>query len=396
MHRMGVTFVLDRAGVTGPDGPSRDGVWDTSLTGIVPGLRLAAPRDAERLHDALHEALEVNDAPTVIRYSKDKLPDPIPAERHVGGVDVLRHAERHDVLVIGYGQMAGTALQVADRLTKQGLGVSVIDPLWALPVPPALVRLAADYSLVVTIEDGMVVGGLGSRVELALDAEGVDVPVREFGIPQEFLPMATRAELMEQLGLTPRQIARDVTELAMSVMPHVEFDLDDLDDLGTQDADPAAMPAGPVRRRSERTALAGSHGQRGPPAAGLCAAAVTRAGYRGQQLGELRCQQVLLPMPHAVLGERARTACVVDLRQWLPDQPAQRFGLDQVLRWHSDLLGDFIRRGTHHLPTGPGLGWVRCHECAWWGRPSWGTRMGGSCLADSWPTCCDAATHRSR
>ncbi|SBM43187.1 1-deoxy-D-xylulose 5-phosphate synthase dxs1 [Propionibacterium freudenreichii] len=252
MHHMGVTFVLDRAGVTGPDGPSHDGVWDTSLTGIVPGLRLAAPRDAERLHDALHEALEVNDAPTVIRYSKDKLPDPIPAERHVGGVDVLRHAERHDVLVIGYGQMAGTALQVADRLTKQGLGVSVIDPLWALPVPPALVRLAADYSLVVTIEDGMVVGGLGSRVELALDAEGVDVPVREFGIPQEFLPMATRAELMEQLGLTPRQIARDVTELAMSVMPHVEFDLDDLDDLGTQDADPAGhgRPGKPVRRRS--------------------------------------------------------------------------------------------------------------------------------------------------
>lgn len=249
MHHMGVTFVLDRAGITGPDGPSHDGVWDTSLTGIVPGLRLAAPRDGQRLHDALNEALQVSDAPTVIRYSKDKLPDPIPAQRRYEDLDVLRHSERRDVLVIGYGQMAGTALQVADRLGKQGLGVSVVDPLWALPVKPSLVRLAQDYSLVVTIEDGMVVGGLGSRVELALDGKGVDVPVREFGIPQEYLPMGSRAELLEELGLTPRQIARDVTELAMSVMPQVELDMEAMTVEDDETADHARQGK-PVRRTS--------------------------------------------------------------------------------------------------------------------------------------------------
>ncbi len=227
MHHLGVTFVLDRAGVTGPDGASHDGVWDTSMTGIVPGMHLAAPRDAERLHDALDAALQIDHAPTVIRYSKDKLPDPIPAERVLDGLDVLHHSEQRDVLLIGYGQMAGTALHVAARLGQQGIGVSVIDPLWALPVRQSLVDLARSYSLVVTIEDGIVVGGLGSRLELALDEAGVDVPVREFGVPQEYLPVATRAELMEMIGLTPRQIARDVTELAMAVMPQPVVDIAD-------------------------------------------------------------------------------------------------------------------------------------------------------------------------
>ncbi|MFZ2624638.1 MAG: 1-deoxy-D-xylulose-5-phosphate synthase [Propionibacterium sp.] len=219
MHRLGVTFVLDRAGITGPDGPSHDGVWDACLAGIVPGLRFAAPRDAQRLSDALRTAVGVSDAPTMIRYSKGKLPDPIePVVTH-DGVDLLRRDDSRDILIVGYGAMAGLALRAANRLARQGLGVTVADPLWALPVSPAMVKLASQYSLVVTVEDGLVVEGLGSHLEQAMDAAGVQVPMRQFGVPQEYLPVGSRSQLLEQLGLTAQQIARSVTETALAVMP---------------------------------------------------------------------------------------------------------------------------------------------------------------------------------
>lgn len=231
MHKLGVTFVLDRAGVTGPDGPSHDGVWDACLAGIVPGLRFAAPRDAQRLSDALQTAVTVSDAPTMIRYSKGKLPDPIEAVATQDDVDLLRCDKPRDILMIGYGAMAGLALKVAARLARQGLGVTVADPLWALPVSPAVVRLASQFSLVVTVEDGMVVEGLGSHLEQAMDAAGVRVPMRQFGVPQEYLPVGSRSQLLEQLGLTDQQIARAVTETALAVMPqahHLPSDIEDI------------------------------------------------------------------------------------------------------------------------------------------------------------------------
>ncbi len=231
MHKLGVTFVLDRAGVTGPDGPSHDGVWDACLAGIVPGLRFAAPRDAQRLSDALQTAVTVSDAPTMIRYSKGKLPDPIEAVATQDDVDLLRCDKPRDILMIGYGAMAGLALKVAARLARQGLGVTVADPLWALPVSPAVVRLASQFSLVVTVEDGMVVEGLGSHLEQAMDAAGVRVPMRQFGVPQEYLPVGSRSQLLEQLGLTDQQIARAVTETALAVMPqahHLPSGIEDI------------------------------------------------------------------------------------------------------------------------------------------------------------------------
>ncbi|SER62018.1 1-deoxy-D-xylulose-5-phosphate synthase [Propionibacterium cyclohexanicum] len=219
MHRLGVTFVLDRAGITGPDGPSHDGVWDACLAGIVPGLRYAAPRDAQRLSDALVEAVEIDDAPTLIRYSKGKLPSPIAAVACQDGIDLLRRDNSRDVLVIGYGAMAGMALRTAERLARQGLGVTVADPVWALPVNPTLVKLASGFGLVVTIEDGLVVEGLGSHLQQAMSAAGVDVPMRQFGVPQEYLPVASRSQLLDELGLTDQQIARSVTEMAIAVRP---------------------------------------------------------------------------------------------------------------------------------------------------------------------------------
>ena len=214
LHRCGVTFVLDRAGVTGPDGPSHHGMWDMSLLQLVPGLRLAAPRDATRLREALDVASQVDDGPTVIRYSKEAVPDDLPAVDSVDGVDVLLRAETTppQVLVVAFGQMVGTGLEVGRRLSDHGVGVTVVDPVWALPVNPALLRLATDHELVVTIEDNGVVGGCGARLAQELRQAGVPTPLREFGIAQEFLEHGSRSELLTQLGLAPQDIARTVVE----------------------------------------------------------------------------------------------------------------------------------------------------------------------------------------
>jgi len=224
MHRCGVTFVLDRAGVTGPDGASHHGMWDMSLAQLVPGLRLAAPRDATRLREALDVAVQVDDAPTVVRYSKEAVPDDIPAVEVVDGLDVLLRADTAPprVLVVGFGQLVGTALEVGRRLVDHGVGVTVVDPVWALPVNPALLRLAGEHELVVTVEDNGVVGGCGARLAQELRRAGVATPLREFGVEQEFLEHGARGELLAQLGLAPQDIARTVVEAIVAQESDVE------------------------------------------------------------------------------------------------------------------------------------------------------------------------------
>ncbi|HOC12493.1 MAG TPA: 1-deoxy-D-xylulose-5-phosphate synthase, partial [Propionicimonas sp.] len=178
LHRQGVTFVLDRAGVTGPDGPSHNGMWDASLVGLVPGLRLTSPRDEQRLGEALRLAVTVSDAPTVLRYSKERLPEPIPAVQQRGDVDVLFASQRPRVLVVGYGQLCDTAVDVGRRLAQQGIGATVVDPVWALPVSPDLLALMAAHELVVTIEDNGVVGGMGARLGQEARALGIETRLR--------------------------------------------------------------------------------------------------------------------------------------------------------------------------------------------------------------------------
>jgi 1-deoxy-D-xylulose-5-phosphate synthase len=212
LHRCGVTFVLDRAGITGPDGASHHGMWDLSILQVVPGLQLAAPRDGARFREAFTRSLAIDDAPTVLRFPKDLVPPDLPAVDQFDGMDVLLRTEQPRVLVVAVGQLAGTAVAVGERLSDQGIGVTVVDPVWALPVNPALVALARDHDLVITIEDNGVVGGYGSRLAQELRSAGVDTPVREFGIPQEFLPHGGRAELLQEIGLTPQNIARYAVE----------------------------------------------------------------------------------------------------------------------------------------------------------------------------------------
>jgi len=212
LHRAGVTFVLDRAGVTGDDGASHNGIWDMSLLGVVPGLRLAAPRDAATLAEELREAVAVTDAPTVVRFPKGAVPDDIPAVRRAAGMDVLREAERPDVLLVTIGSFASLGLEVATALAAQGIEATVIDPRWALPVSPEIAALAADVDHVVVLEDNMRAGGVGSALRTVLEDAGVLTPVMTFGMPPEFPPHASRASTLSRAGLSAQNIARRVTE----------------------------------------------------------------------------------------------------------------------------------------------------------------------------------------
>ena len=212
LHRCGVTFVLDRAGITGPDGASHHGMWDMSITQLVPNLHLAAPRDGTRLREALARSLTIDDAPSLLRFSKDQVPPDLVALEQVDGLDVLLRTEDPRVLVVGYGPLAVTAVAVGERLADQGIGVTVVDPVWALPVNPALLELAGGHELVVTLEDNGVVGGCGARLAQELRFAGVGTPLREFGIPQAFLDHGTRAELLAEVGLSAQEVARYAVE----------------------------------------------------------------------------------------------------------------------------------------------------------------------------------------
>ncbi|MFC5799961.1 1-deoxy-D-xylulose-5-phosphate synthase [Streptomyces formicae] len=207
LHRCGVTFVLDRAGVTGVDGPSHNGMWDMSVLQVVPGLRIAAPRDADQLRAQLREAVEVSDAPTVLRFPKEALGEPLPALDRVGGMDVLHRGDDPEVLIVSVGALGAVCLQAADLLEARGVRCTVVDPRWVKPVDEQLAPLAARHRLVAVVEDNSRAGGVGSAVGQALRDAGVDVPLRTFGIPEQFLAHAKRGEVLADIGLTPVEIA---------------------------------------------------------------------------------------------------------------------------------------------------------------------------------------------
>ncbi|MGW9122780.1 1-deoxy-D-xylulose-5-phosphate synthase [Streptomyces sp. NPDC055663] len=207
LHRCGVTFVLDRAGVTGPDGPSHNGMWDMSVLQVVPGLRIAAPRDAGELRAQLREAVAIDDAPTVIRFPKGSVGEQVPAVGRIGGMDVLHRADDPDVLLVAVGVLAPVCLKAADLLAGAGIRCTVVDPRWVKPVDGELPPLAARHRLVAVVEDNSRAGGVGSAVGQALRDAGVDVPLRAFGIPEQFLAHGKRAEVLADIGLTPVEIA---------------------------------------------------------------------------------------------------------------------------------------------------------------------------------------------
>jgi len=212
--------VLDRAGVTGNDGPSHNGMWDLSILGVVPGIRVAAPRDAVTLREELAEAVAVDDGPTALRFPKGAVIATVPAVRRIGGVDVLREppvGDEPSVLMVCVGVFGELGVAVAGRLAAHGVAVTVVDPRWVLPVPDALVGLAAAHQLVVTVSDSGRHGGFGSALADALRSAECDVPQRDLALPQQFLEHGNRADVLAAVGLTAQDVARRVTEWASAL-----------------------------------------------------------------------------------------------------------------------------------------------------------------------------------
>ncbi|GAA3971053.1 1-deoxy-D-xylulose-5-phosphate synthase [Thermobifida alba] len=207
LHRCAVTFVLDRSGITGNDGPSHNGMWDMSVLQVVPGLRIAAPRDGARLAELLDEAVAWSEGPTLVRFPKGPTGEDLPAEMTFAGMDVLRRSGSLDVLVVSVGALARVALGVAEGIRAQGIGVTVIDPRWVSPVNPGLADVARRHRLVVTIEDNSRIGGIGATISQTLRDAGVSTPLREFGVPRRFLGHGSRDDVLSECGLTVQDIS---------------------------------------------------------------------------------------------------------------------------------------------------------------------------------------------
>ena len=216
LHKAGVTFVLDRAGVTGDDGPSHNGIWDLALTGIVPTLHVAAPRDGARVRETLREAIDIADAPTLLRFPKGAVNEDIPAFERRDGIDVLYRGESADILLVSIGAFAAMAVEAAAQAYREGVGVTVIDPRWVKPLPKSLITMAQRYKSVVVLEDGIKHGGIASTVsELFRDA-GLNVPVHSIGVPLAFIEHSKRAEVLADLGITVQNITRSLVSWSAS------------------------------------------------------------------------------------------------------------------------------------------------------------------------------------
>jgi 1-deoxy-D-xylulose-5-phosphate synthase len=227
LHKAGVTFVLDRSGVTGDDGPSHHGIWDLALTGIVPTMHVAAPRDGARLKELLREAVEISDAPSMVRFPKGAVQGDIPAFERRDGIDVLYRGESADVLLISVGAMAAIAVEAASSAYREGVGVTVIDPRWVKPLPQSIVRMAERYKRVVVLEDGIRHGGIGSSISELLRDCGVMIPLHSIGVPLEFIEHSKRGEILSDIGITAQNIARSVVEWSSSLKEEMQLPSDE-------------------------------------------------------------------------------------------------------------------------------------------------------------------------
>ena len=212
LHKAGVTFVLDRAGITGDDGPSHNGIWDLALTGIVPTLHVGAPRDETRLREILREAVAISNAPSLLRFPKGAVQSDIPAFERRDGIDVLYRGESADVLLVSIGAMAAIAVEAASMAYREGVGVTVIDPRWVKPLPTSLVTMAQRYKSVVVLEDGIKHGGIASSISEMFREAGLATPIHSIGVPLKFIEHSKRAEIMSDLGITAQNISRSIVE----------------------------------------------------------------------------------------------------------------------------------------------------------------------------------------
>ena len=210
LHNAGVTFVLDRAGITGDDGPSHHGIWDLALTGIVPHMHVGAPRDGARLKELLRQCIAIDNAPSMIRFPKGAIPADIAALERVDGIDVLHRGDTNQVLVISIGSMASMALEIAQLAHKESIEVTVIDPLWVKPMSSNVTALCAKYSTVVVMEDGIKHAGIASTISESLREAGSQCSVHSIGVPLEFIEHSKRNEILDDLKITPAAIVQQI------------------------------------------------------------------------------------------------------------------------------------------------------------------------------------------
>jgi 1-deoxy-D-xylulose-5-phosphate synthase len=211
LHKAGVTFVLDRAGITGDDGPSHHGIWDLALTGIVPNMHVGAPRDGERLKEILRSCIAISNAPSMVRFPKGAVPADISALERVDGIDILHKGATQQVLIISVGSMAGMAIEVAQLAQTQSIEITVVDPLWVKPIPNALLNMCANYSTVIVMEDGIKHAGIASTISEALRESGSNCSLHSIGIPLEFIEHSKRAEILEDIAITPAAIVQQIS-----------------------------------------------------------------------------------------------------------------------------------------------------------------------------------------
>jgi 1-deoxy-D-xylulose-5-phosphate synthase len=211
LHKAGVTFVLDRAGITGDDGPSHHGIWDLALTGIVPNMHVGAPRDGARLKEILRSCIAISDAPSMVRFPKGAVPSDISALERIDGIDILHKGATQQVLIISVGAMAGMAIEVAQLAQTQSIEITVVDPLWVKPIPNALLRMSANYSTVIVMEDGIKHAGIASTISEALRETGSTCSLHSIGVPLEFIEHSKRAEILEDIAITPAAIVQQIS-----------------------------------------------------------------------------------------------------------------------------------------------------------------------------------------
>lgn len=211
LHNAGVTFVLDRAGITGDDGPSHHGIWDLALTGIVPNMHVGAPRDGVRLKEILRACVEISNAPSMLRFPKGAVPADISALERIEGIDVLHRGQSPQLLIISIGSMAGLAIEVAQLAKSQSIEVTVVDPLWVKPIPSSLLKMCAAYSTVVVMEDGIKHAGIASTISEALRDSGSNCSLHSIGVPLEFIEHSKRAEILNDIEITPEAIVRQIS-----------------------------------------------------------------------------------------------------------------------------------------------------------------------------------------
>jgi 1-deoxy-D-xylulose-5-phosphate synthase len=228
LHKLPVTFVLDRAGITGPDGPSHHGMWDLTLLGAVPGMRVAAPRDPVQLATLLREAVSTSDGPTALRFPKSGVGPEIPALNRMDGLDILFRGRSLplDVLLVSTGVLATPVLRAAEALSALGVGTTVVDPRWVLPVHPTLVHLASRHSVVLTVEDGIGTGGVAAALSLACTKAGVFTPVHGVSLPHRFLSAGNRAAILAEHGLAEEAIAETALTFHRSATARAQTDLE--------------------------------------------------------------------------------------------------------------------------------------------------------------------------